>query len=56
MRNNNFEKNLVGRRCGIEEYIVKNCENMTEEEIIDACDCNNFGGQVCGNFVIVYTD
>ena len=56
MMNNNFDKTLVGRRRGIEEYIVKNCEGMTKEEIIDACDRDNFGGRVCGDFVTVYTD
>ena len=56
MKNNNFEKTLVGRRCGIEEYRIKNYEGMTEEEIIDACDRNNFGGRVCGNLATVYID
>ena len=56
MKNNNFEKTFIGRRCGIEEYRVENYEGMTEEEIIDACDYNNFGGRVCGNLVTVYTD
>jgi hypothetical protein len=56
MKNNNFEKIFVGRGCGTEEYRVKNCEGMTEAEIINACDRNNFGGRVCGNLVTVYID
>lgn len=56
MKNNNFEKILVGRGYGTEEYMVKNCEGMTEEEIVDACDPCNFGGRVYGNLVTVYID
>ena len=56
MKNNNFEKIFVGRGYGVEEYRVKNCEGMTEVEIINACDRNNFGGRVCGNLVTVYID
>jgi hypothetical protein len=56
MKNPNFEKKLVYRGYGCEEYEVKNTEGMTEEEIINACDCNNFGGYVRGSFVKVYID
>ena len=56
MKNPNFEKKLVYRGCGCEEYEVKNTEGMTEDEIIDACDCCNFGGRVYGNTVKVYID
>lgn len=56
MRNPNFEKKFIGNGYGCVKYEVKNTEGMTEEEIIDACDCCNFGGRVCGNTVTVYID
>lgn len=56
MKNNGFEKTLVNRQYGIEEYRIKNYEGMTEKEIIEACDRNNFGGRVNGNLVTVYVD
>lgn len=56
MLNKKFEKKLVNRGCGTHYYEVKNTEGMTKEEILDACDCNNFGGTVYGNTVAVYVD
>lgn len=31
---------------GYDEYKVYNFEDMTDEQIIDRCDRNNFGGRV----------
>ena len=40
---------------GYDEYKVYNFEDMTDEQIIDRCDRNNFGGRVtrCDGFAIV---
>lgn len=37
---------FYGRGYNYEEYKVFNCENMTESEIINKCDPNNFGSRV----------
>lgn len=37
---------FYGRGYNYEEYKVYNCENMTDNEIINKCDPNNFGGCV----------
>lgn len=56
MINANFTTKYL-RTCGATaEYEVANTEGMTEAEIIDACDRNNFGGRVYGSRVQVYID
>ncbi len=56
MKNANFEKTCIGRGYGYDEYKVTNTEGMTKEEILDACDRNNWGGMIIGDYVKVYTD
>lgn len=56
MKNANFTKKYLGTWGATAEYEVTNTEGMTEAEIIDACDRNNFGGRVCGSRVQVYID
>jgi len=56
MKNANFEKTLLMKEYGAETYGIKNYDGMTEEEIINACDANNFGGRVYGNICKVYID
>ena len=56
MKNPQFEKELIQRRRGSEFYRVKGIEGMTKQEILDACDLNNFGGWVRGNIVEVFID
>lgn len=56
MKNANFKKKLLVRTYGTETYGIENYEGMTNEEIINACDPNNFGGRVYGNIVKVYID
>ena len=46
MLNNKFEWICIGKGYGYEEYKVYNYAGMTDEEIIDKCDYNNFGGKV----------
>lgn len=41
-----MKKEIYGKGCGYDEYKVYGYENMTDEEIIDKCDANNFGGRV----------
>lgn len=36
----------IGGGYGYDEYKVYNFEDMTDEQIIDRCDRNNFGGRV----------
>lgn len=50
-----FEFIKIDYGYGYEEYKVYNFENMTDEQIIDKCDCNNFGGRVmrCNSYAIV---
>lgn len=56
MKNNNFTCKVIRYGRGTDIYEVNNTEGMTKQEILDACDRNNFGGCVCGNTVEVYTD
>lgn len=56
MKNENFTYQLVRRGRGTDIYIVDNIDGMTALDIINACDPNNFGGQVYGKKVEVYTD
>lgn len=56
MKNANFECVRVGRGYGSDTYRFENAGGMTEAEIINACDCCNFGGYVYGNTCVVYTD
>lgn len=56
MQNANFTYQLVRRGRGTDIYIVDNIDGMTALDIINACDPNNFGGQVYGKKVEVYTD
>jgi hypothetical protein len=41
-----FAKEFYNRGYGYNEYKVVGYENMTNDEIIDKCDPNNFGGRV----------
>lgn len=56
MKNPNFKKTPLVQTYGSMTYGIENYEGMTNEEIIDACDPNNFGGKVLGNICKVYTD
>jgi hypothetical protein len=56
MMNDNFTCKVIHYGIGTNIYEVNNIEGMTKQEIIDACDPNNFGGQVCGKIVKVYAD
>lgn len=56
MKNTNFKKTLDRTTCGTAFYTIQNYKGMTDAEIINACDPNNFGGQVYGNTCIVYID
>ena len=56
MKNANFQATLLVKTYGADTYGIQNHEGMTEEEIINACDPNNFGGQVYGNICKVYID
>ena len=57
-----MKKTFVERRIGNETYKVTGIvSNHTDNELIDFCDVNNFGGRVkrYGNYVAyvtVYTD
>lgn len=56
MKNANFKATAIIQMCGSVTYGIENFEGMTKEEIIDACDPNNFGGQVYGNICKVWVD
>jgi hypothetical protein len=56
LKNANFEKTEIERGYGYSIYTINGFDGMTDEDIIDACDRNNFGGSVCGNTCKVYTD
>ena len=56
MKNANFEKTPLVQTYGSMTYGIKNYEGMTKEEIINACDPSNFGGEVYGNICKVYID
>ena len=56
MKNANFQATLLVKTPYANTYGIKNYEGMTDGEIINACDPNNFGGQVYGNICKVYTD
>ena len=56
MKDKKFTYKIVNRGRGVDTYEVNNIEGMTKQEIIDACDPNNFGGRVYGKTVEVYTD
>lgn len=56
MKNHDFKATLLVKTCGTDTYCVENYKGMTDEEIIDACDPNNFGGRVYGDTCCVYTD
>ena len=51
-----FIKEYQGQRVGVQIYKVSGHEGMTKQEIINACDPNNWGGNVMGNIVEVYVD
>ena len=56
MKNPNFKcTELVKTRTTV-TYGIENYDGMTEQEIINACDCANFGGCVHGNICKVYID
>lgn len=55
-KNANFKATEVERGRGYSIYNISGFEGMTDDDIIDACDRNNFGGMVCGNTCKVYTD
>lgn len=56
MKNPNFKKTELVKTYGTITYGIENYEGMTEQEIINACDINNFGGTVHGNICKVYID
>ena len=61
MKNANFTKTTYCVEIGRCTYKAYNYDGMSDDEIIDACDRNNWGGSVtrCSNgyaFVTVYTD
>ena len=56
MKNANFKKTLVVKTPYAHTYGIENYEGMTKEEILDACDPCNFGGEVFGNIVKVNID
>ena len=56
MKNANFKKTLLVKTPYAHTYGIENYEGMTKEEILDACDPNNFGGTVRGNIVKVNID
>lgn len=41
-----FEKELVNRGQFTHTYLVRNTNGMTDEQVLNACDPNNFGGRV----------
>lgn len=41
-----FEKELIDRGRWTHTYLVRNTNGMTDEQVLDACDPNNFGGRV----------
>lgn len=51
-----MKKTLINRTYTTNTYEVEDYEGMTNEEMIDACNPNNFGGYVVGNTVTVYID
>ena len=58
MKNPNFKKDLIRYTRGADLYYIEGYDGMTDEEVIDACDPNNFGGYVDRNSGCckVYTD
>lgn len=56
MKNPNFKKTLLVQTHGSMTYGIENFDGMTEQEIIDACDPNNFGGHVYGSLCKVFID
>ena len=52
----NFKAIRTNRGHGFEEYQISGADGMTDSEIINACDPNNFGGHVSGSYVKVYID
>ena len=56
MKNPNFGKTLLIKTPYAETYGITNYEGMTKEEILDACDPNNFGGEIFGDIVKVNID
>ena len=56
MKNPNFKATLLVRTYGTDTYGIVNTEGMTKEEILNACDPNNWGGEVYKDFCRVYTD
>lgn len=56
MKNANFQATLLCKTYGADTYGIENYKGMTDEEIINACDPCNFGGQVYGNICKVYID
>lgn len=51
-----FECKKVDSGYGWVEYRVIGVEGMSPDEILHACDPNNFGGRVSGSYVKVYID
>ena len=52
----NFKKTLLVQTPSTHTYGIEGYKGMTHDEIINACDPNNFGGQVFGNICKVYID
>lgn len=56
MKNPNFKATILVRTYGVDTYGIINADGMTKEEILNACDPNNWGGEVYKDFCRVYTD
>ena len=60
MKNANFIKTIMTYGQSSDTYKCENCEGMTTEEILNACDLNNWGGYIthCNDYIIatVYKD
>lgn len=52
----NFTKTLIKRNYGIHTYKVSGTDGMTDFDIINQCDPNNFGGKIYGSTVDIYVD
>ena len=51
-----FKATLKDKTPAVDTYDISGTDGMTDTEIINACDPNNFGGVVYGNICKVYID
>jgi len=52
----NFKATIKDKTPAVDIYEISGTDGMTDKEIINACDPNNFGGMVYGNICKVYID